>query len=273
MIEPSPSSTPVIPDAETPCPALRHKAFTLIELLIAVAIIGLLMAILLPMLGAAVEHARCIQCCNNLRQMATAMQLYLKENKGFFPPAYQVQMTGGVFRSVAWDFVSVKDWAHGGKESVTVGLLWQGRLTEPSEVHQCPSFDGAHNWLSDPFTGYNYNTDYLGSPACRVNLSRVRHPARCAMFGDAGYASGSNKFMRAPFPPPDKYDDGLSPAGRAAGTQAFRHLGRTNVAFVDGHVESLDQMYTDTDPAAAGSIAPDTGFLSPDNSLYSLSGH
>jgi len=139
-------------------------------------------------------------------------------------------------------------------------------------LYQCPSFSGAHNWYSDPFTGYNYNTDYLGSPSRLTNVTEVRVPSRCAMFGDAGYASGSNKFMRAPFPPPEEFDDGLSPAGRAAGTQAFRHMGRANVVFVDGHVESMETIYTETDSAAAGNIAEHTGFLSPDNSLYSLDG-
>ena len=53
-----------------------------------------------------------------------------------------------------------------------------------------------------------------------------------------------------------------------AGTQGFRHRGKTNVAFCDGHVESLRKPYTaDGSP---GNTAPGCGFLSPDNRLYSL---
>jgi prepilin-type processing-associated H-X9-DG protein len=247
-------------------------AFTLVELLIVLTILGLLLVLLLPALGAAREMADATTCCNNLHQMALVMQIYCKDNDGYFPTAYQVHFSNNVFESVAWDFTSVKDWNQGGAQTVKPGLLWQGYLTEVSAVHQCPSFHGAANWLSDPFTGYNYNTDYLGSPARRTNVTEVRLPTRCAMFGDAGYASGANKFMRAPFPPPDEFDDGLSAAGRVAGTQAFRHFGRANIAFVDGHVESMETIYTDTDPAGAGKIAPGTGFLSADNSMYSLDG-
>jgi prepilin-type N-terminal cleavage/methylation domain-containing protein/prepilin-type processing-associated H-X9-DG protein len=249
-----------------------RPGFTLLELLIVVAIIGVLAAMLVPAAWTGLEYANSVACRNNLRQMTIAMQDYLRANDGIFPTAYRVEMGDGVFKSVAWDFTTIKDWNQGGKESVEVGLLWKGFLAKPSAVHQCPSFRGAHNWYDDPFTGYNYNTDYLGSPARPASRSEVRNPARCAMFGDAGYVSGANKFMRAPFPPPPEFDDGLSPAGRAAGTQAFRHLGRANIAFVDGHVESVETPYTRTDPAAAGKIAPDTGFLSSDNRMYSLDG-
>jgi prepilin-type processing-associated H-X9-DG protein len=72
--------------------------------------------------------------------------------------------------------------------------------------------------------------------------------------------------MRAPWPNPGD----AAFFGRSAGTQGYRHLGRTNVVFCDGHAESIRQCYTDTDPAEAANIAPGTGFLSPDNSLYDL---
>jgi prepilin-type N-terminal cleavage/methylation domain-containing protein/prepilin-type processing-associated H-X9-DG protein len=260
------------PNATASGGLLKPRGFTLVELLVVMAILAVLLALLLPAVGQAVGLADAAHCCSNLHQIALAMQVYCKDHDGYFPTAYQVRWSDGVFESVAWDFTSIKDWNQDGRQIVKPGLLWQGYLAEAGEIQQCPSFQGAANWCSDPFTGYNYNTDYLGAPARRTNLSEVRLATRCAMLGDAGYVSGSNKFMRAPFSPPAEFDDGLSPAGRVAGTQAFRHLGKANVAFVDGHVESMETIYTDTDPAAAGKIEPNTGFLSPDNRLYSLTG-
>jgi len=61
------------------------SGFTLIELLVVVAIIGLLMAILLPVLQRVRKQARGVACQANLKQWATTLALYLEDNEGRFP--------------------------------------------------------------------------------------------------------------------------------------------------------------------------------------------
>jgi len=63
-----------------------RKAFTLIELLVVISIIALLIAILLPALGAARESARSAQCLSRVRQIAIAATTYSVDNKDQYPP-------------------------------------------------------------------------------------------------------------------------------------------------------------------------------------------
>ncbi len=63
----------------------RKPAFTLIELLVVTAIIALLMAALLPALGAARKHARFVACRSNLRQWGATLALYTEDHQGRLP--------------------------------------------------------------------------------------------------------------------------------------------------------------------------------------------
>jgi prepilin-type N-terminal cleavage/methylation domain-containing protein len=64
---------------------MRCRAFSLIELLVAVAILALLVAVMLPSLSAAREAGRSSVCLSNLRQAFLACRIYADANRGFGP--------------------------------------------------------------------------------------------------------------------------------------------------------------------------------------------
>ena len=244
---------------------MSSRAFTLVELLVAIAVVAGLAMLVVPAVDRGRESARAAACASNLRQLAAAALAYAGEHRGQFP--WGMQMADGAM--ACWDFVVGAD----GKPHP--GLVWDHVPgTGAGQVMQCPSFvGGAANWQSDPFTGYNYNCSYVGkvegdsgARTAPAFLAQIENPARTALFGDGQYVGGANKFMRAPVR--DKAFDGSGTGIREAGTQGFRHRGRTNVAFCDGHVESLAKPYR---KGAEGFVSEGCGFLSPDNSLYSLS--
>ncbi len=198
-----------------------------------------------------------------------AAQMYTADNSAFYPIAQYYDSMQNI--SYCWDFTTYES-----SSRVVPGLLWQGQMNP--QIQQCPSFNGNANWDSDPYTGYNYNTSYIGhgqgeaieQPA---KDSALRHPAKTVIFGDGQWSDGADKFMRAPWPDDSNGGDSSDADDlRSSGTQGYRHSGLSNAAFCDGHAESLSACCTnyEASPYDSSVIATGTGFLSVSNTFYSL---
>ncbi len=72
----------------------RSRGFTLIEVLVVVAIIALLISILLPSLSAAKEQARMTACQSHMKSMATSFVVWSSEHKGRLPGVRSQSVTG-----------------------------------------------------------------------------------------------------------------------------------------------------------------------------------
>jgi prepilin-type processing-associated H-X9-DG protein len=246
------------------------KAFTLVELLVVIGITAVVVSLLLPAVSALRQSALSTACLSNLRQMAAAATDYAMRNGGSYPPA---QWTDPADPTVlrGWDFAKRDDVVTG------PGFLWAPQPVTAAQ--QCPAFGGSAQSGNDAYTGYNYNTSYIGrgtgelvsSPA---RVAQVKRPSRTLLFGDGQWKLGANKYMRSPLrsPSEDLVVYGDRSAARAAGTQGFRHRGATNGAFCDGHAESLRERID----GGNANVAPGTGFIrDPDrpddpNSLYDM---
>jgi prepilin-type N-terminal cleavage/methylation domain-containing protein/prepilin-type processing-associated H-X9-DG protein len=76
--------------------APRQNGFTLIELLVVIGIIGVLVGILLPALSRARQEAYTIACASNLHEIGVAMNQYIAEYRGVFPPS-------NYYKGLGWD--------------------------------------------------------------------------------------------------------------------------------------------------------------------------
>jgi prepilin-type processing-associated H-X9-DG protein len=246
---------------------VRRAAFSLLELLVSLGIISLMLAILVPSLAAARVQSKRVLCLSHQRQIALGMHAYAADFRDRFPIAQYFDQRHSAF--VAWDTITdAKDPHH-----ARPGLIWQH--VAGGSVQQCPAYEGPSMTTGDPYTGYNYNTTYIGrgenegpyrdlgqAPAA---VWQVRWAAAAALIGDGGWASGANKFMRAPL------DSGVPEGVVHAGAQAYRHGNTTNVTFIDGHGEARSERHRKPGALSVHEALlgwPDNGFLSKDDRVY-----
>lgn len=76
---------------------LKNKAFTLVELLTVIAIIGILAAILIPVVGKVRAAGQKSACASNLRQIGTALSNYAADNRGTLPGYEKIKDKDGEF--------------------------------------------------------------------------------------------------------------------------------------------------------------------------------
>lgn len=108
---------------------MAHKAFTLLELLMALAIIALLTALLFPVLAAARRKAHEVPCASNLHQLHVAWTMYIDDSAGTYGSVQQGWVGYRCFRISRGDYAIFRpQWQFVSDEPCPTDLLGPLRL-------------------------------------------------------------------------------------------------------------------------------------------------
>jgi prepilin-type processing-associated H-X9-DG protein/prepilin-type N-terminal cleavage/methylation domain-containing protein len=215
----------------------QRRAFTIVELLVVIAVIAVLTAILLPSLSQAKFAARRITCVNNLRQLGLAAQMYWEDHEGDAFRYIAGVSNGGTIYWFGW----IEPWVPGNEGArafdPAAGALYPYLSGRGVEV--CPSLDYTSHLFKLKATGaaygYGYNI-HLSAPATQppVKIQRATRTADIALLADAGQI---NDFQE-PASPDNPLVEEFYYITDTEPTVHFRHRRRANVLYCDGHVEA-----------------------------------
>ena len=200
----------------------RRSGFTLMELLIVIAIIGILAGMLFPAVNYVREKARKNECLNNLRQWGVALQGYLDEHRGRFP-SYEADISkADAWFNVLPPYLGVDP------------LKDMDRTPAPGRgiksLFLCPSEsvglgDDDETASKSYFSSYTMNT-WIKDSGLRLSQLNEQHdppivPATFVVFAETGDGTvgGINLSMVT--------------------EKNFRHARSFNICFADGHAENI----------------------------------
>jgi prepilin-type N-terminal cleavage/methylation domain-containing protein/prepilin-type processing-associated H-X9-DG protein len=208
------------------------SAFTLIELLVVIAIIGILAALLLPVLAKAKEKAHQTACLNNLKQIGLGFQMYWGDFNETFPAPGSRQKYGPQPEDWIW-WQAGRDVA---SSSIArfVGNFNPGLFTCPSDRRaqtlqaQVPFTDDSYRF-SYSLTSYDL-TDANVNPGMSTIITQLRE---AYPFKSTQINNPSAKIMLV-----EENDEDINDSRWVPEINSFsdRHGGRGNVNFADGHI-------------------------------------
>jgi len=197
---------------------MRNK-FTIVELLVVVAIIVILVALLLPALQKARVAARKGSCLSNYRQLGSALATYASDFQDFYPERPTTP-------SLDIIHVPLNGYA-GGKKVFNAGDFnptIKYKVPSPlkgwgSKLYYCPEWQNPQSSIRYVHTGY-------ALPGKTFRLSQLKNASRDILFTDC--LRGTN------------YGEGIITGFNKV---SFRHLNTANVIWLDGHTSSVRRGY------------------------------
>lgn len=232
--------------AQRPASPPRPVAFTLLELLVVVAILGILASLLVPALAKARHSARAAQCASNLRQFGLAAEMYWDDHDG---AAFRYRGSATNGGDNYWF-----GWLERGEEGhrrfdPSAGALWPYFGARGVEIcaalrPNASDFKPKASALGGT-GGYGYNLSLSAPPGqSAFRMTSLPCPAGLAIFADAAQVND--------FQPPASPDRPMLEEFHYLSTNEptahFRHQSRATVGFADGHVIRVRPANRSLDP-------------------------
>ena len=237
----------------------RKRSFTLIELLIILAVIVIQAQLLLPALNRAKGTVGAVSCTDNLKKIGTAHQSYISDYDGWLLPAQLNRYASAEFRGPqyfhAWQWFGMLSGytARGARQvcrgyNLKYGGLSNGRKKSPDFACPAEPVDfGSYAKNLFEYTHYAINGFLVGTTNERTEIYKfnrkitcLTEPAQALIFADNRYLAGcsmcpsvNNLGFRHGAADPRPYTGNKIES--AAGT-----TGKCNMIFMDNHVDAVD---------------------------------
>jgi prepilin-type N-terminal cleavage/methylation domain-containing protein len=231
------------------------RAFTLPELLVAIAVVAILAALLFPVLSAAKARAQRTVCMNNLRQINSGVRMYSDDSNDTSPAASTTNSMDAfsIYKELMKNYVGL-----------------QGSSSSRDKIFACPAdtFFYDYAFVSEPrgfvpqslcsqsindYSSYSFNagnlnhhifygTNFFEPGIAGIKLSSIKNPARTVLVAEAAaFIPWSWHQPKRPFDQANfVFDDS-----------------RNVVSFVDGHVNYIKMHWDSTWPPGTFALAHD----------------
>ncbi|MCF7707873.1 MAG: type II secretion system GspH family protein [Verrucomicrobia bacterium] len=224
----------------------KRYGFTLIEMLVVIAIIGILAALLFPVLGKAKARALRVSCINNLKQLQTAWIMYADDHNGRVVEnlSFHKEPSGPIWRSTTNSWCGPNSALFDTDVStIQRGAFYKMGYITSMETYLCPAdHSSALNYNWEPI-----NKRRIRSYALNGNWGGRDEDAQAVYRKDTGAYDAARVFTFID-EEENSIDDGHflvwpAPDKRWVNMPTGRHSQGGTLAFADGHVEYWEWKY------------------------------